>query len=148
MFLLVSQKKDAYVPKLEEVKDRVRNDLIRTKAADLSRQRAGEIATALRAAKDFNAAAKAQGVAAKETALIARGSALPDVGASPEVDRVAFSLPVNGVSDPIATAEGTVIVRVTERDEVTPDEAKKSRETFRAQLLSERRERFFNAYMT
>ncbi len=148
VFLLVSQKKDAYVPELAEVKDRVRDDLIRTRATDLSRQRAGEIATALRAAKDFNAAAKAQGVAAKETALIARGSALPDVGASPEVDRVAFSLPVNGVSDPIATAEGTVIVRVTERDEVTPDEVKKSRETFRAQLLNERRERFFNAYMT
>jgi hypothetical protein len=41
-----------------------------------------------------------------------------------------------------------VIVRVAERDEVTGDELQKGRETFRAQLLNERRTRFFNAYMS
>jgi parvulin-like peptidyl-prolyl isomerase len=60
---------------------------------------------------------------------------------------VAFSLPVGGVSDPIQTTDGTVIVRVSERDDVTPDELRQARETFRAELLSERRGRFFAAYM-
>ena len=147
-FLMVSQKKDPYVPMLDEVKERVREDVIRARAAEMSQARAREVAESLRAARDFTAAAKAQGVEAKETALIARGSALPEIGMSPEVDKVAFSLPVNGVSDAIATSEGTVIVRVTERDEVTPDELKKGRESFRAELLLDRRDRFFNAYMT
>ena len=72
---------------------------------------------------DFAAAAKAQGFEAKDTELIARNSALPDnIGVSPEVDKVAFSLPVNGVSDPIKTSDGTVIVRVVEKDPVTPEE--------------------------
>lgn len=147
VFFVVSERKDPYVPMLDEVKDRVREDLIRSKATDLSRQRAGAIASALKAARGFEAAAKAQGLEAKPTELVPRGSALPDIGVSPEVDRVAYSLPVGGVSDPIQTTDGTVIVRVSERDDVTPDELRQARETFRAELLSERRGRFFAAYM-
>jgi len=148
MYITVTQKRDPYVPTLEEVKDRVREDVIKVRAAELSKQKAAEIASALRSAKDFAAAAKAQGLEAKETALIARGSPLPDIGVSADVDKVAFSLPVGGVSDPIPTTGGTVIVRVAERADVTPDAFKQARETFRTQLLNERRERFFSSYMT
>jgi peptidyl-prolyl cis-trans isomerase D len=148
VYITVTQKRDPYVPTLDEVKDRVREDVIKVRAAELSKQKAAEIASALRSAKDFAAAAKAQGLEAKETALIARGSPLPDIGASADVDKVAFSLPVGGVSDPIPTTIGTVIVRVAERADVTPDAFKQARETFRTQLLNERRERFFSSYMT
>jgi peptidyl-prolyl cis-trans isomerase D len=148
VFFAVSGRKDPYVPKLDEVKDKVREDVIRERAAELSRQRAAEIAAALKGAKDFTGAAKAQGLEAKETELITRGSALPDVGLSPEVDAIAFTLPVGAVSDPIRTSDATVIVRVEARDEVTPEEIKNEKETFRAQLLNERRNRFFSAYMT
>jgi peptidyl-prolyl cis-trans isomerase SurA len=79
---------------------------------------------------------------------VSRQSALPDIGVSPEVDKVAFSLPQGGVSEPIVTGNGTVIVRVAERDEVTPEEMKDGVPAFREQLLSERRGRFFAAYMT
>jgi parvulin-like peptidyl-prolyl isomerase len=66
---------------------------------------------------------------------------------SPEVDRVAFSLPAGSVSDPIQTTDGTVIVRVVEKHDVTPDELRQGQEAFRAELLNERRARFFSAYM-
>jgi peptidyl-prolyl cis-trans isomerase D len=148
VYITVTGKRDPYVPKLEEVKDRVRDDVIKLRAAELSKQRAAEIASALRSAKDFAAAAKAQGLEAKDTALIARGSPFPDIGVSADVDKVAFSLPVGGVSGPIPTSSGTVIVRVAERADVTPDAFKQARETFRTQLLNERRERFFSSYMT
>ena len=148
VFITVSGKKDAYTPKLDEVKDRVREDLVRSKATELSRQRASAIATQLKGAKDFAAAAKAQGFEAKDSQLVARDSALPDVGVNPEVDKVAFSLPTGGVSDPIQTNDATVIVRVAERDDVTPDEMKLGRERFRAELLNERRGRFFASFMT
>ncbi len=148
VFLTVSGKKDPYVPQLDEVKDRVREDAIRSRAAELSRQRAAQIVSGLKSASNFAAAAKSQGFEAKDTELVARTAALPDIGVSPEVDRVAFSLPVGGVSDPIATSDGTVIVRVAERDDVTPDELQKARDAFRAELLNERRGRFFSAYMS
>jgi peptidyl-prolyl cis-trans isomerase D len=149
VFITVVEKKDPYVPKLDEVKDRVKEDLIRQRATELSSQRASAIAASLKAAPNFAAAAKTQGFEAKDTELIARNAALPDnIGVSPEVDKVAFSLPVNAVSDPIKTSDGTVIVRVIEKDPVTPEEFRKAKETFRAEILNERRGRFFAAYMT
>jgi peptidyl-prolyl cis-trans isomerase D len=147
VFIALAGTRDPYVPTLDQVKDRVREDVIRTRATELSRQRASQIAAALRSAGDFAAAAKAQGFESKDTQLVARGAPLPDVGVSAAVDKVAFSLPVGGVSEPITTNDATVIVRVAERDEVTPDELQNGRETFREQLLAERRGRFFSSYM-
>jgi len=147
VFITVSGKKDPYVPKLEEVNERVRQDAIRAKASELSRARAAEVAAALKSAPNFAAAAKAQGLEAKDTDMVARGAALPDVGASAEVDKAAFSLPVGGVSGAIATPNGTVIVKVVQRDVITPEQVKAGSETFRAELLNERRNQFFNAYM-
>ena len=148
VFITMTGKQDPYVPKLEEVKDKVREDAVRARATELSRQRAIEIAGKLRTAKNFSAAAKAEGLEAKDTELVARESAIPDVGVSPEVDKAVFSLPVGGVSEPIVTGSGTVIVRVAERDDVTPEEMTSGKDAFRAQMLSERRGRFFSAYMT
>ena len=148
VYITITGKRDPYVPKLDEVKDRVREDVIKVKAAELSKQRAGEIASALRSAKDFAAAAKAQGLEAKDTQVIVRGSPLPDIGVSPEVDKVAFSLPSGGVSDPITTPNGSVIVRAAERQDVTPDAMRAAKEGFRTQLLNERRQLFFASYMS
>ncbi len=148
VYVTVTGKRDPYVPKVEEVKDRVREDVIKVKAAELSKQKAGEIASALRSAKDFSAAAKAQGLEAKDTQLIVRGSPLPDIGVSTEVDKAAFSLPSGGVSDPIATSNGSVIVRVAERQDVTPEAMRQAKESFRTQFLNERRELFFASYMS
>ena len=148
VFVAVTGKSDPYLPKLDEVKDKVREDAIRARATELSRQRAAEIAAALKTAKDFATAAKAQGLEAKDTELITRGGALPDIGASPEVDKVAFALPVGAVSEPIVTGGGTLILKVAERDPVTDEEYNQARDAFRAQLLSERQGRFFSAWMT
>src|SRR5678815_470773 len=96
MYITVTGRREPYVPNLDEVKDRVREDVIKVRATDLSKQRAGEIATGLRSAKDFAAAAKAQGLEAKDTQLITRGSPIPDVGVSQEIDKTAFTLPAGG----------------------------------------------------
>jgi peptidyl-prolyl cis-trans isomerase D len=147
VFITLGGRRDPHVPTLDQVRDRVRDDVIRERATELSRQRAGQIAAALRAAADFAAAAKAQGFPAKDTQLIPRGSPLPDVGVNADVDKAAFSLPAGGVSEPITTTDATVIVRVAERDEVTPQELVQGKEPFREQLLADRRGRFFAAYL-
>ena len=143
----VVAKQDSYVPKIEEVKERVRDVVVKQKARDLSKQKAAEIAAKLKSASDFVNAAKAAGVEAKTTELIARDSPIPDVGNAPAVEDTAFSLPVGGVSDPIQTDSGTAVIKVLEKQEVTPDEWKNNRDHFREELLADRRNRFFTAYM-
>ena len=147
VFIALADRRDPYLPTLDQVKDRVQEDVIRARATELSRQRATQIAAALRAAPDFAAAAKAQGFEAKDTQLVPRGSPLPDIGVNAQVDKVAFSLPQGSVSEPINATNATVIVRVAERDDVTPQELQAQKESFRGQLLNERRNLFFSSYM-
>jgi peptidyl-prolyl cis-trans isomerase D len=146
-FLTLVAKQDPYVPKLEDVKDRVHDDVVKQKARELSTQQAAETAVKLRGAADFEKAAKAAGVEAKSTDLIAHDAALPDLGVAPAVMDAAFALPEGGVTDPIATDNGTAVVKVVEKKEVTPAEWIEAKDRFREEVLSERRNRFFSAYM-
>ncbi len=139
---------DPYVPKLEEVKARVHDEVIKQKARDLSKQRAAEMAVKLKGAPDFEKAAKAAGVDAKTTELIARDSPIPDLGVAPAVEEAAFTLAVGAVSDPIATDTGTAVIKVLDKKEVTPSEMTSAKDKFREELLADRRNRFFSAYMT
>jgi peptidyl-prolyl cis-trans isomerase D len=143
----VSGRQEAYVPTLAEVKDKVREDVVRDKAAALAKERAAAIAAGLKTARDFAATAKKYNLEVKPTELIARGAAIPDIGMSEEVDKAAFSLPINGVSDPITTPSGTAIVRVTERQDVTDAQVASGRDELREELNAQRRDRFFSAYM-
>ena len=140
-------KQDPYVPKLDEVKDRVKDEVIKKKARDLSQQKAVEIAAKLRTASDFDKAAKAAGVDVKTTDLITRDAPIPDLGAATAVEEAAFKLPVGGVSEPIATDNGTAVVKVLEKQEVTPEQLAAARDKFRDDMLTDRRNRFFSAYM-
>lgn len=143
----VTGRQDAYVPSLDEVRDRVREDVVRDKAGELAKQRAASIAAGLKAAGDFAAAAKTFGLEVKETDLIARGAAIPDIGISEDIDAAAFALPVGGVSDAIATPGGTAIVRVAERQDVTEEQIAAGRDQLRDELAAQRQDRFFSAYM-
>ena len=101
----------------------------------------------MKSASDFEKAAKAAGVEAKTTDLIAQDSPIPDLGNAPAVLDAAFKLPQGGVSDPIATDNGTAVVKALEKKEVTPEEWTSSKDKFREELLTDRRNRFFSAYM-
>ena len=59
----------------------------------------------------------------------------------------AFKLAAGSVSDPIATDNGTAVIKVVEKKAVTPEEWTSSKDRFREELLSDRRNRFFSAYM-
>jgi peptidyl-prolyl cis-trans isomerase D len=135
------------MPQLEEAKERVREAVIRKKAQELSRQRAAEVAARLKGAADFDRAAKAAGVEPKTTELITREAPVPDLGLSPEVTEAAFALPAGAVSDPITTGLGTAVVKVLEKQEVTPAEWASNQDTFRNEVLTDKRNRFFASYM-
>jgi peptidyl-prolyl cis-trans isomerase D len=145
-FITVTGVEAERVPQLEEVSARVRQDLIRSKAVDTARQRAAAVAPKLRSGK-FEAAAKAAGLEVRSTELIARGSPIGDAGISPEIDAVAFELEAGAVSEPITTGQGAAIVRVVERQDVTGEEIAAGRQQLRDEMLNERRNRFFAAYM-
>jgi peptidyl-prolyl cis-trans isomerase D len=147
VFATLTGTEESRLPALDEVKARVRDDLQKKKGVEAARQKASSLAAQLKTG-DFTAGAKTVGLEAKTTELVIRGTALPDVGISAEVDAAAFALPVGGVSDPIVTDMGAVIVKVLEKQSPTSDEITKGRESLKMQLLNQQKQRFFGAYMT
>ncbi len=156
-FISVTGRQGAYVPKLEEVKARVRDDVLKKKAIEAARARAAAVDAQMKSG-DFTAAAKAAGLEVKTTDLIARGAPVGDVGASPAIDAAAFALPAGGVSDPIVTDNGAVIVKVLEKKDAETAAAAAAatangqpaptKDSLRTELLNERRNRFYASYMT
>ena len=147
VFATVTGRQDSYLPQLAEVKAKVADDVRQEKAAEMAKQRATAIATELKNAKDFAAAAKRAGLEVKTTELVARGTAIPDLGISEAVDAAAFALPPGGVSDAISTATGTAVIRVVEKVGVTDTEVESGKDVLRDELVNGRRDKFFGAYM-
>src|SRR5215472_15768805 len=147
VFITPVAKQDPYVPKLDEVKDRVRDEVVKIKARDLAKQKAAEVATKLRGASDFDKAAKAAGIDPKTTELIARDAPIPDLGNAPGVLDAAFKMSVGAISDPIPTDNGAAIVKLLEKQETSPADFALAKDKFHDEVLTDRRNRFFGAYM-
>jgi len=146
-FVTVTGKQAPYLPKLDEVKPKVRDDVIKQKAVETARQKAASVSAEMKSG-DFDKAAKAAGLEVKTTDLIARGAPVADVGVSPALEAAAFALPAGSVSDPIVTDTGAAIVKVIERKDVAADELTKQKDTLKGEMLNERKQKFFAAYMT
>jgi peptidyl-prolyl cis-trans isomerase D len=147
VFMTVTEKKDPYVPQLDEAKDKVRDTLLTQKAREMARQKAETVVAKVKGAADFDKAVKAAGFEARTTELIARDAPIPDLGVAPAVTEAAFALPQGGVSGAIAIDAGAAVVKVVEKQEVGATEIAANRDQFRQELLSDRRNRFFSAYM-
>jgi peptidyl-prolyl cis-trans isomerase D len=144
-FIMLAGRQDPYTPQLDEVRDRVRENVVRTRLEAAAEERLSAQRELF--GSDFAKAAKQVGVEVKTTELITRDSPIPDIGISPEVEAAAFSLPVGGVSEPIEAGGVTAVIRVVEREEPNFDELAEEREELRLELLMDRQNRFFSAYM-
>jgi peptidyl-prolyl cis-trans isomerase D len=144
-FIAVAGKEEPYVPALDEVRDRVREDAVRARMQEAARERLAGLAAAFKA--DFAKAAKQAGIDVQTTELIPRESPVPELGVNAAVDRAAFSLPQGGVSEPIAADNAVAVIRVVERQDPASEELAATRESLRQELLIDRQNRFFSAYM-
>ena len=147
-FVTVVATQDPYVPPLDEVRDDVREDVIRKKALTMAQERAAEAAETLREADDFVAAAQEADYAVGSSDLVARGAALPEVGISAAVEAVAFAMDPGAVSEPIEAGNAVAVVRLVEREEASAQDLDAQRERLRDQLVATRQGQFFSAYMT
>jgi len=146
VFFAVVGTEPSRVPQLAEVKDKVRDDVTRQKARELTKTKAAALAASLSGA-DFAKAAKAAGLDVKTSELVSRGTAWPDVGISPALDQAIFAQPAGGVTAPVTTDAATVIAHVVEHQDINPQDLATAREGLKQELENDKRSRFFGAYM-
>ena len=148
-FITVIDRQEPVVPPLTDVREQVRRDVLRRKALELARRKADETLGALQAGDGFRAAAEAAELGVGASELIARGAAFPEVGVSPELERVAFALPVGGVSGVVDTGgDALAVVHLVERQEAAAEQLAADGDALRAELLRNRRDEFYRSYMS
>jgi peptidyl-prolyl cis-trans isomerase D len=145
-FIALTEIVPSALPAPGDVRDKVREDVIKAQALERARARAASVAAASGAA--FARAARTAGVEMKTTDLVTRGSVLPEVGVNAAVDDAVFALERGGVTPPIETSDAIVVARVTEKGEIDQAAFETARDGLRAQLIQQRRNDFFGAYMT
>ena len=146
-FITMTEIKAPAIPTLDEVKTKVREDVIRVSAVALAATKAAGVAQAA-ARGSFAAAAKAAGVEVKTTELITRGTPYPEVGVNTAVDNAVFALAKGATSGTIQTDSAVVVARVVDRTDVTPEALAAGKSQTSDQVLQQRRQDFFAAYMT
>lgn len=77
-----------------------------------------------------------------------RGQYLGAIGENEEVDQLAFSLPLQTVSEPVDFGSGYVVLRVLARQEVTREDFEKNKEEMRSALLEMKRNLFLGSYLS
>jgi peptidyl-prolyl cis-trans isomerase D len=144
--IALAEVKPSALPTLEEVKPRVRDDVIVTRALEMATSRAAALAKT--SAPNFAVAVKAAGGRLASTDLIARGSTLPEIGINQKVEDALFALKAGETTAPISTGSAVAVGRLVSREEMDPAALDAERESVRAQLTRQRRGEFFSAYMT
>ncbi len=131
----------------DEVAGEVKGDLTtqrqKEEAADKMRKVKAELKTT-----NLEALAQKYGLEYKTANEHKREQYLSIVGENPEIDQLAFSLPLGGSSDPIEFETGYVLIKVQDRKEVTQEDLEKVKETEKESLLEAKRNKFFLSYIT
>ena len=137
------------MPKLDEVKARVRDDVLKKKAVDRAapERRDGRREDEVRR---FRRGRQGRRRSRSRRPISSRAAPrFPTSAPAPRSTRRRSRLPAGGVSDPIVTDNGAVIVKVLEKKDADRGGAHRpAKEALRTELLNERRNRFYAAYMT
>jgi peptidyl-prolyl cis-trans isomerase D len=130
----------------EEVSQDVERDLRINKQKEITLQKI-QAARAQVEGKNWEETAAKLGLEFKSVAEHKKEQYLGVIGESPEIDRLAFSLPLGQTSEPVQFATGYALVRVLERKEASREEFEKNKQTELTNFLEAKKNRFLQAYI-
>lgn len=131
--------------KLEEVTVDVEKDILDARKKEKALEKLNGVRAEIR--DNWEEAAKKNGLELKTVEAHKRDQYLSIIGESPEADNLAFSLPVNEPSRPVAYPGGYVMLRVVERKEVSRADFEKAGDAERTTFLESQKSKFLQSYM-
>jgi len=137
----------AHPASFEEARDKVAVDVKAEKTKELAAAKAKQAEEMFKSGKDLAATAKAVEAEIKTSDLVTRGSAIPEFGSIGELDKEVFSLPIGKPGTPLSVSGKTIAFAVKERQAINPDDMKKSLDSVRSEILPQRRDLYFTAYI-
>jgi peptidyl-prolyl cis-trans isomerase D len=137
----------AHQATLQEVREKVIENLKQEKSAEFAKNKAEELAKRVRAGEKFAAAAKAIGLDAKTSDPFARSGSIAGVGSGKQLS-AAFAQRPGDVGAPVSIGPNWVVYQVAEKTEPNPDDFEKQKKTLTDNLLNQKRALAFDAFRT
>jgi len=132
---------------LEEVEDDVKKDFTNIRKKEKAYEKMKEIMAQYKGTS-LEKLAEENDLEYKTIEEHKREQYISIVGENPEVDRLAFTLPLKELSEPIEFEGGYTLIRVLDRNEVTDEDFEKIKDTERKNLLETKKNIFFQSYLS
>lgn len=145
--LSVKEIRPAHQGSLEEVRERVVQDLKQSLTASAARSKSEELARRLKAGEKFESACKALELTPKTSESFARNGSVPDVASGRQLAS-AFSLKTGETGAPLSLGSNWLVYQVKSRNEPNPDEFMKQRGELIDAVLRNKRELAYEAFQT
>ncbi len=137
----------AQTPTFDQIKAKVEDEFKTQRAQQMLAQRIQELADRAHSEHDLKKAAQEIGATYKTSDLVGPTSQVPDIGALTGAAAQIFSLKQGEISGPIGLQGSGAVVMVTDRQEPSPDELKKSWDAARDTLLAQKRQELEGLYV-
>lgn len=115
----VTDRREKKVQTLEEAREQIVTNIKFEKARELAETKAQEFAELAKQNGNLRAVAEEKGYLVTDSGFFAneRMASIKGLGPATNVTGAAFSLPIDGISEPISTAEGMVVIQVKDEEE-------------------------------
>ena len=147
VFIELAEIQASRLPELDEARERVTAHLVAEAALEQAHVLAEQVRDRARKAGLERAATRVDLVRKETLSPTAPGQPIGDLGTGLALDEAAFSLPEETVSDPVRTADGWAILRVTERQEFDAEAFDRERPRVAASLRQQKQSQVFQAYI-
>jgi peptidyl-prolyl cis-trans isomerase D len=145
--LSVTQISSAHQGSFEEVRERVLNDLKQEESGKLAQTKAEELVKRVKGGEKFEAAAKALGLEAKTSEMIARDGSIAGAASGKQLGE-AFAMKPGDVGAPMSLGSDWMVYRVAAKDEPNPADFEKQQKSLQETLLQSKRSVAFEAFKT
>jgi peptidyl-prolyl cis-trans isomerase D len=148
-YVVLSLKDDlpAHQGSLEEVRDRVIDDLKKEQSVQQAKSKADELVRRVKAGEKFEAAAKGLGLEPKTSDSISREGSVPGAASGKQLS-AAFNLKQGEVGAPLSLGQNWLVYRVAEKVEANPANFEAQKKQLTEELLQAKREMAFEAFRT
>jgi len=147
LVLSLRQIQPAHPGSLEEVRDKIITELKQQKSTELARAKAEDLAKRVKAGEKFESAAKALGLEAKTSDLLARDGSISGAVSGKQV-AAAFQLKLGDVGAPLNLGANWFVYRVADKQEPNPADFEKQKKQLTEQVLQTKRSLAFEAFRT
>src|SRR5579871_1173018 len=131
----------------DEERNKVANDLKREKAVQIAKSKAEDLEKRVKGGEKFDAAAKALGLEAKTSELVARSGSIPGVGSAKQVS-AAFQMKQGDTAPALSVGNNWLVYRLADKVEPNPEDFEKQKKDLTEQVLQDKRTLAFQSFRT